>query len=113
MSRGTGNPVDLFHFDLWLREMDCGCSRECETRERWGLLRNPEVAGGILAVRHTHLSVKVLSWVKVLRREAAWRHSALTRACSRHSLEAHVCREKQTTRGLETGGWVVRVAYSK
>lgn len=27
-----------------------------------------------------HLSVKVLSWVTVVRREAAWRHSALTRA---------------------------------
>lgn len=61
---------------------------------------------------HAHLSVKLLSWVKVLRREAAWRHSALTRACSRLSREAHVCREKHT-RGLETEMWVARIAYSK
>lgn len=73
-----------------------------------GVLVESCVAGGVLAACHAHLSVKVLSWVKVLRREAAWRHSALTRACSRLSREAHVCREKQTTRGLETGGWVAK-----
>lgn len=95
MSRGTADPVDLSHFDPWLREVDCGCSRECETQERRGVLVESWVAGGVLAVRHAHLSVKVLSWVKVVRREAAWRHSALTRACSRLSREAHVCREKQ------------------
>lgn len=46
MSRGTGDPVDLFHFDPWLREMDSGCSRECETQERWGFLWNPESLEG-------------------------------------------------------------------
>lgn len=56
-----------------------------------------------MAERHAHLSVEVLSWLKVLRREAAWRHSALTRACSRLSREAHVCREEQTG-GRDKGG---------
>lgn len=70
-----------------------------------GVLVESWVAGGVLAVGHAHLSVKVLSWVKVPRREAAWRHSALTRACSRFSREAHVCREKHTTRG--TRDWNV------
>lgn len=78
-----------------------------------GVLVESWVAGGILAACHAHLSVKVLSWVKALRREEAWRHSALTRVCSRLNREAHVYREEQTTRELETGGWVVRVAYSK
>lgn len=80
-------------------------------KERWGLLLN-SVTGGALALGHAHLSVKLLSWVKVLRREAAWRHSALTRACSRLSREAHVCRDKHTRR-LETEMWVARIAYSK
>lgn len=31
---GTEDPVDLSHFDPWLREMDSGCSCECETPER-------------------------------------------------------------------------------
>lgn len=64
-----------------------------------GFLLNPELLEGVLAVGHTHLSVKVLSWVRVLRREVAWRHTALTRACSRPSREAHVCGDKRTTRG--------------
>lgn len=46
MSRETGDPVDLFHFDPWLREMDCGCSHECETEGRWGCLWNPESLEG-------------------------------------------------------------------
>ncbi len=113
MRRETSDPVDLFHFDPWLREMDCGCVCECDTQERRGVLVESCVAGGILAVCRAHLSVKVLSWVKVLLREAAWRHSALTRACSRLSREAHVCREKRTTRGPETFEWVARIAYIK
>lgn len=87
---------------------------ECVRHKRGGGSVESWVAGGILAVCHAHLSVNVLSWVKVLRREAAWRHSALTRACSRLRWEAHVCREKQTAKGLEeTEGWVAKISYSR
>lgn len=96
------NPVDLSHFDPWLTEIDSPQSCMWDTGEGWVLVES-RVAWGILAVRHTHLSVKVLSCVKVLRRVAAWRHSALTRACSRPNREAHVCRGRQT-RWLETDG---------
>ena len=51
---------------------------------------------GPLAVLQAHLSVKALSWVKAVLREAAWRHRALTRACSRPSWETHVWGERES-----------------
>lgn len=66
------------------------------------LVESRGLLGGVLAARHAHLSVKVLSWVKVLCREEAWRHSALTRACSWLNREAVVCGERRTTREQES-----------
>ena len=57
-----------------------------------------------LAVLRAHLSVKALSWVKAVLREADWRHRALTRACSRPSWETHVWGAERESWGGRDGG---------
>lgn len=59
-----------------------------------------------VAVGGVHLSAKVLRWVTAPRREAACRHSALTRACSRLRREAQVCAEiREQERHRESKRW--------
>lgn len=95
--REAGDPGDLLSFDHRPgQEGVLGSGKQ-----RWGLSHSDRP---VLAVCQTHLSAKARSWVKELRSEAAWRHRALTRACSRPSLEVLIW-GRQTGNHWGMGVW--------
>lgn len=93
--------------------MDCGCSRECETQERWGFLLNPELLEGFW--QWATLTCQWKSW-------AGWKCSAGKRPGAtvlwhepvHDSAGRRMSAERSTQQGgLETEMWVARIAYSK